>query len=120
MPYDSNGNWYAPTGSHKAGGYPPMSVTPISPPPVFKPIGGVNPNFPPIVFPPPSQPVYSLPPYQPGIVFNSTPPPLITITCPTLVPFDFSSPLKCTCDIMALMQRGCKCGQFEREQKSKN
>jgi hypothetical protein len=28
-------------------------------------------------------------------------------------------PDKCICDIMALMAVGCKCGQFEREQKSK-
>lgn len=109
MPYDSNGNWYAPTGTHK----------------MVKPSGSIGlPQpmlFPPIVFNPSP---------TPPIVFNPSPltqplPSGITIAYDFAAPpppFDFTPPppLKCTCDIMALMARGCKCGQFEREQKAKN
>ena len=60
-------------------------------------------------------------PVQPSWLYAMSP--TITITAPmnsdiVLKPIKFV-PDKCTCDIIALMAVGCKCGQFQIEQKVK-
>lgn len=111
------------------------------PPSWLKPIGQNQQPAPPQPYmggqplPPQPQPYFGMPKFPPPQTINvptnlpsqitswGSPPQQITVTKPKESDWSYPStppvPLKCICDIMDLMARGCKCGQFEREQQSK-
>jgi hypothetical protein len=55
------------------------------------------------------------PVHIPPITFTNTMPQSIKLILDEFAGIK-KEPDKCTCDIMVLMARGCKCGQFQREQ----